>query len=266
MPQLSLPAAGLHVRIHGPAAGFPVVLLHGYPLDGAMWRAQVNPLASAGFRVIVPDLPGHGQSPVQDPCSIESMAAAVLSLLDRLKVTRSHVVGFSMGGYIALDIAIRHPERVARLVLMDTRAEADTPQGRDGRMALLREMVGRPGVKVLANAMMPNLLTEETRAQRGLLAEEVRTMMLRQPIEGERAAMMALAERPDRRKELGKVAAPTLVLVGEHDKVTPPASAQAIATGISGATAETIPGAAHLTPLERPEEVNERLLRFLSQD
>ena len=263
MPQLTIPAKGLNVRVHGPATGQPVVLLHGYPLDGAMWRAQVNPLATAGFRVVIPDLPGHGQSPVQDPCSIASITDAVLAELDRLKLGKCHVVGFSMGGYVALDLAIRHPGRVARLVLVDTRAEADTPQGRDGRMALLKEMVGRPGVKVLSNAMMPNLLTAETRTNRPLLAEEVRNMMLRQPIEGERAAMMALAERPDRRNDLAGIHAKTLVVVGSEDKVTPPASAQVLADGIKGARLETIPGAAHLTPLEAPQAVNDLLLGFL---
>jgi pimeloyl-ACP methyl ester carboxylesterase len=239
------------------------LLLHGYPLDGAMWRAQVNPLASAGLRVIIPDLPGHGQSPVQDPCTIEGMADAVLRELDRLKVRKCHVVGFSMGGYIALDIAIRHPERVNRMVLLDTRAEADTPQGRDGRMALLNEMKGKAGVKVLSNAMMPNLLTEATRTNRPLLAEEVRNMMMRQPLDGERAAMMALAERPDRRKDLGHIKAHTLILVGEHDKVTPPASAQVLADGIKASKLEVIPGAAHLSPLEAADEVNKHLLAIL---
>ena len=258
-----MPSRGLFVRIHGPADGHPVLLLHGYPLDGAMWRAQLNVLATAGHRVIIPDLPGHGQSAVQDPTSITGMADAVLAELDRLKIRRCDVVGFSMGGYIALDLAIRHHERVGKLVLIDTRAEADTPQGRDGRMALLKEMVGKPGPKVLATAMMPGLLTPETRAQRALLAEEVRNMMLRQPIEGERAAMMALAERKDRRKELGEIKAKTLVLVGEHDKVTPPASAQVVADGIKGAKLEVVKAAAHLSPLEAADAVNELLLKFL---
>jgi pimeloyl-ACP methyl ester carboxylesterase len=263
VPQLSLPSKGLHVRVHGPADGPAVLLLHGYPLDGAMWRAQLNPLAGAGFRLVVPDLPGHGQSPVQDPCTIADMTDAVVAEMDRLKLHKAHVVAFSMGGYVALDLAIRHPERVGRLALLDTRAEADTAQGRDGRMALLKEMVGKAGVKVLCNQMMPGLLTPETRAQRPLLAEEVRNMMMRQPIEGERAAMMALADRGDRRKELGHIKAKTLVLVGEHDKITPPASAQVIADGIPGAKLEAIPGAAHLSPLENPEAVNRHLLAFL---
>ena len=265
MPQVDLGDRGLSLRVHGPASGEAVLLLHGYPMDSTMWRFQVPALVTAGYRVFAPDLPGAGHSPVRDPVSVAAMADAVLAALRPHKAQRLHVVGFSMGGYVALDLALRFPDRVASLVLVDTRCEADSPQGREGRMNLLREMAGPTATKVLANVMVPKMLTEATRNEARLLVEEVRDMMLRQPAAGVRALMMALADRPDRRGELGAIRAPTTIVVGAEDKVTPPESAKVMQEGIRGSQLHVVDQAAHLVPMERPDALNRILVQALAQ-
>jgi 3-oxoadipate enol-lactonase len=111
--------------------------------------------------------------------------------------------------------------------------------------------------------MAPKMFTEATRTRQRLLAEEVRDMMLKQSKLGVMAAIAALRDRPDRTPALRQIQVPTLILVGDHDAVTPPSEAQAMAAAVPGAKLVTIPGAAHLAPMEQPEAVTTALLDWL---
>lgn len=258
---------GLSHAVHGPRDGPAVLLVHGFPFDRAMWRFQVGPLTSAGYRVVVADLPGFGRmeevaAPVAPLDSVDAMAAELWRLLDRLRIAKAAVVGFSMGGYVALAMAAQEPSRLLGLALLDTRAEADSEAGRAKRDEAIAQVLAQ-GTRPLAAAMMANQLTEATRASERLLAEEVRAMMLRQPKATVAAALKALRDRPDRRDLLPTLDAPVLVVVGDQDKVTPLDSAKTMLGAARRGELKVVEGAAHLSPMERPDEVNEALLGWL---
>lgn len=259
----------LSYAVHGPREGPALLLIHGFPFDRAMWRFQVGPLTAAGYRVVVAELPGFGRTEEvgkTDPPleSVDDMAASLVRLLDRLRIAKVVPVGFSMGGYVALAVAAQAPDRLSGLALVDTRAEADSSEARHKRDATIADVVAH-GTRALATAMLANQLSEATRKDERLLVEEVRAMMLRQPKATVAAALKAMRDRPDRRELLKQLRVPVLVVVGEHDPITPPAAAQVIADSSKDAELVVVPGAAHLSPMERPQELNEALIAWLGK-
>lgn len=249
-------------QVYGPRDGPAVLLVHGFPMDRQMWRFQVNALATAGLRVVVPDLAGFGRSEgMQD--SVDGHARDLVAVLDRLRIQKATVVGFSMGGYVALAFAAIAAARLDGLVLVDTRAGADSPEGRSKRDALIAE-VEAAGPRGLAMKQVETQLTEATRTTQRLLVDEVRMMMLRQPKAAVVAALKAMRDRPDRMQLLTSIGVPALVLVGSEDKVTPLDAAKAMADALPNAELQVIDGAAHLSPMERPHDVNAALIDWFA--
>jgi len=247
------------------ADGPTLVLLHAFPLDREMWRPQLGALAGAA-RVLAVDLPGFGHSPAgTTPFAIESAADAVADLLDAVGgAGRVVVAGLSMGGYVAMAFARRHPDRLAGLVLADTRSEADDEAAKQGRAKMIA-LANEKGAAAVAEQMLPKLLSEATLANRPEVVETVRKLAARQTADGVANGLAALRDRPDATAGLDNVAVPTLILVGEHDAVTPPVLASAMGARIWGSLVVTIPGAGHLSNLENPEAFNAALLDFLAK-
>ncbi|HUR62638.1 MAG TPA: alpha/beta fold hydrolase [Candidatus Thermoplasmatota archaeon] len=256
------PAVPLHHTVTGPATGFPIVLLHGFPFDGRMWQGTAKALSEAGYKVVVPDLRGHGKSPVAASARMEEMARDVSALLESLGVRKAVVLGFSMGGYVALQMMARDPEVVRLAVLVDTRAEADTAAGKEGR-AELAAKVKETGMQAVVDAMLPKLLHPDTPAKRPGVANLLQEMMLEQPPAGAIAAIQGMAERPDMKGKLRFYQLPALVMVGEGDQVTPMESASSLAQAISYSQYEIVSGAGHAMPLEQPAEFHRILLGWL---
>lgn len=254
----------LAYRERGRGQPSTLLLIHGFPLDHRMWDAQSVGLADQA-RVIAPDLRGFGRSAaaVADPLTMDQHADDLAGLLDALKIGRAVVAGLSMGGYIALAFWRRHRARVQALVLADTRAEADAPAARANRDAAAAK-VRAAGVAALAEDMLPRLLAPANLA-RPRLAERLRAMMVAQPAETVIAALAGLRDRPDSRPTLPTITAPTLVLVGEHDALTPAADAAALAAAIPAARLVVIPAAGHMSPVENPRAVNAALRTFLRE-
>lgn len=247
---------------HGPRHATTILLLHGFPLDHRMWRAQREALEKEGWRVVVPDLRGFGKAPAgRGPATMREYAGDVLRLADRAGIGRFVLAGFSMGGYVAFEVCRQAPSRIQGLALVDTRAEPDSDEARAGRAATA-EKVRAQGVGVVADAMLPKMLTPRAPPR---LVEEVREMMLAQKPEGVTHALHAMGARPDSRGTLAALRAPTLVLVGQEDAVTPPESSKTMAAVIPGARYQVVQGAAHLAPMERADEVNEALVRWLRE-
>lgn len=251
----------LAYQVHGPRDGPVVVLLHGFPLDRRMWRMQVGPLSAAGLRLVVPDLPGWGQSEGK-AASMEEFSRPVLQLLDKLKVDKATFSGFSMGGYVALALAALAPARTDGLILIDTRANADAPEDRIRREAAMADVEAH-GSRGLAMKQIETQLTAATRANQRVLVEEVRELLLSQSKEAVIAGLQAMRDRPDRLALLAQLDVPALILVGSEDKVTPLSAAQAMASAMKRATVQVIVASAHLTPMERPHEVNEAIIDWM---
>jgi 3-oxoadipate enol-lactonase len=251
-------ALDVEVRGEGPA----VLFIHGYPLDRSIWTHQLAALD--GWCGIAPDLRGMGRSDAPDlGYSMETYAADLAALLDRIGVEEVVLVGHSMGGYIAFEFLRRWRDRVRGLVLVDTRAEPDTPDGkkaRDAAAATAREQ----GAEAIAEAMLPKMLGASTLAGAPATVERVRSLMAATPVPGIAGALGAMRDRPDSTPMLPSLAGiPTLVLVGDEDEAIPPAQSRAMADAIPGASLVVIRSAGHLPTLERPVETSDALLAFL---
>jgi 3-oxoadipate enol-lactonase len=249
----------VEVRGDGPA----VLFIHGYPFDHTIWTHQIAALE--GWCRIAPDLRGMGQSDAPDlGYSMETYAADLAELLDLLGARDVVLVGLSMGGYVAFEFLRRWRDRVRGLVLMDTRAEADTPEARmsrDTSAATAREQ----GAGAIAEAMLPKVLGASTLAGRQAVVSRVQGMMAATPVAGMVGALAAMRDRPDSTSMLPELSGlPTLVIVGDEDEVTPPAAASAMAGAIPGANLVVIRSAGHIPPVERPVETTDALLAFLA--
>jgi pimeloyl-ACP methyl ester carboxylesterase len=168
-----------------------------------------------------------------------------------------------MGGYITFSYTVRYPMDLKALLLIDTRAEADTAEGKAGRAKMI-DAVRKEGSKSTADTMMPKMITPEAHHTRPQLAHRVRQMMEACPPLTIEHALEAMRDRRDFCDELPSIAVPTLILVGDGDVITTPAMAQTMHAGIRASKLVTIKGAGHLTPVEQPEQVSSALRQFLS--
>jgi pimeloyl-ACP methyl ester carboxylesterase len=254
--------SGRMVAYDDAGAGRPVVLLHAFPLSREMWKPQAESL-SKDCRILTPDLPGFGGSTgFLDEPSVNGMAVAVADFLDAVSVTEPVALGgLSMGGYVALAFARKYPDRIRALVLADTRAEADDATGKANRDKMIA-FAQEHSAADLIEQMMPKMLSEETWKNRPEVVEAIRRIASAQPIGGIVNALKALRDRPDARPGLDDIKAPALVVVGAKDALTPPALSQDLAVRIRGQI-EVIPGAGHLSNLEKPAEFTAAVRRFL---
>ena len=244
----------------GPA----VLLLHAFPLSSAMWRRQIEALRK-DYRFIAPDFRGFGSTPgFAGPPSVDQMADDAAALLDELKIQGPVVVGgLSMGGYVALAFARRHASRLRALILADTKAEADDAAAAANRDKMIDFASKNPSLAVIER-MLPGLVSPDAMAKRPEVAAIVRHIASVQAPAGIVGALKALRDRPDATPGLKNIAAPTLVIVGREDALTPPAHAEKLTAGIPGARLVYIEKAGHLSNLEQPEGFSEAMRMFLA--
>ena len=249
-------------------SGPTIVLLHAFPLDRRTWDHIVGPLAEAGWDVVVPDLRGFGESsygedgPDDEP-TLAIMAADVLAILDRLGVASAVVGGLSLGGYVAMELLRQEPSRVAGLVLIDTKATADSEAARDGRLQVAQQMLAAGNTKALARAMLPNLLGPTTHAERPEVVGVVRTIIESADPAGVAWAQRAMAARPDSLADLAAYIGPSIVLWGAEDTISPRAEQDLMVSALRDGRLAIVPGAGHLSPLEEPAAVVAEILDFL---
>ncbi len=244
-------------RAHGT-----LVLLHGFPLNPTMWDDQLS-LAACGWRIIAPELRGFGDGAGDPPtASIDDYAGDTLDLLDALHIDEAVVAGLSMGGYIAFAMFRRAPGYFRGLVLADTRAEADTSEGIEGRRRM-RQLVRDKAAPAVADELLPKLVCDQTRRSRPEVVDRLRAQIVHSSVAAIDGALAALMMRPDSTPTLGRIHCPTLVVVGEEDAITPPATSDGLCRGIAGAELVTIAGAGHMSNMEQPAVFNEALAGFL---
>lgn len=251
-------ATAVDVQGDGPA----ILFVHGFPLDRTMWRHLVAPLT--GRQRIAPDLRGMGLSDVPESgvYSMAEYADDLAALLEKLEVEEAVICGLSMGGYIALEFMRRHRGMVRALVLSNTRAEADTPEGRASRDEMI-QMVEREGSGVLADILLPKLLCPSSLSAMPQVVEHVRTMISGSPDAGVIGALRAMKERPDSSQLLQQIDVPTLVVTGREDQLIPVEHSRTMAEAIPGAQYTVIPEAGHLTPMEQPIATSRVIGEFL---
>jgi len=252
--------AEIHYEILGE--GPDLVLLHPFPTNHRFWMGVADMLA-ARYRTIAYDLRGHGDStPGSGPATMEKHAADLARLCEVNKVSKAIFAGVSIGGYVLLDFWRRHRERVAALILSDTRATADTEEGRAARLKSAEE-VQKNGPAAFLEGMVPKLLGQHTRDDRPDVVEAVRKMMAKTTGAGIVALQQGMAARPDSVPTLATINVPTLVLVGAEDTLTPPADAELIHQGIAGSRLEVIPLAGHLAIYEQRNSSGKVIREFL---
>lgn len=262
MPFVTVDGVRLVYDLRGQ--GIPVLWIHGFPLGRWLWDPQLEALAGIA-RSIAVDLRGFGGSGTPEgPYTMETYAADLRGLLDALGIERAVLAGLSMGGYVAFAFYAAYPERVRGLILADTRHQADTPEARANRYALI-ERIRAEGTPAAVEAFLPRLFGATTQRERPELVEALRRKMLTNPAAGLIGALQAMAERPDRTDLLPHIRVPTLVIAGEEDAVTPPDLARAMAEAIPGARLVVIPRAGHLANVEAPEAFNEAVRSFLQE-
>ncbi|MGB5294835.1 MAG: alpha/beta fold hydrolase [Thermoanaerobaculia bacterium] len=244
-------------------AGPVILLVHGFPLDHSMWSEQIDVLAIRN-RVIASDLRGFGESDGRDETTtMRQFADDLASLLEALDIReRITLCGLSMGGYVAWQFWKHHRDRLTSLILCDTRAACDTPEGALGRLALAKTVLAE-GALPVADSMLPKLF-----APRNLDSDPPYVASTKQVMESTRpttiaATLRGMAERPDMTAELPNIELPALLLCGEHDDLTPADEMRDVAKAMPDAMFRVIYGAGHMSPLERPERVNRLILEFL---
>jgi pimeloyl-ACP methyl ester carboxylesterase len=253
--------ARLHIREQG--SGAVALFIHGFPLDSTMWIDQLDALSDLR-RCIAPDLRGFGRSsPVTgDPLTMEELADDMASILDLVSEEQADVIGLSMGGYVAMAFAERHPQRLRSLALIDTRSGADSAQGKASRDAMAAHLV-QEGRTAIADAMQAGLLGPDAPIK---VQARLRSMVEGCPYETIVAALGGMRDRPDRTAGLASIAVPTAVIVGEQDGVTPPAESELMAAELSNCSLTVVPDSGHLTSIEQPVAVNVALRQLLLAD
>jgi pimeloyl-ACP methyl ester carboxylesterase len=259
MPTKIIRNATIHYIDQG--SGPAVVLLHGFPLDHRMWSGQIESLSSAGHRVIAPDFRGFGQSLPEGPFTMESLADDVHALVEQIGVIPFVLAGLSMGGYVALAYARKYPGSLRGLMLLDTKAEPDTAEGREGRGKMI-QLVRDKGSRAVGDAMQPKLLAANANPD---VVNRLREMTdATSPITIEHA-LVAMRDRPDHTGMLPSIQAPTLVITGDADAITPPAMCQTMQRAIPHSQLAIIRNSGHMTTMEEPEQVNDAMREFLSR-
>jgi pimeloyl-ACP methyl ester carboxylesterase len=241
----------------------PLLLVHGFPLDRTLWTTQVQGLADVA-RVIAPDLRGFGESGLPSGAvTMDTYADDLRGLLDALSIKNAVVCGLSMGGYIAFAFYRRNAHRVRGLILADTKAGPDSPEGRQGRDANIA-LARAQGAGAVGEKMMPKMITPKTATERADIANAARAVMARQSVAAVVSALEAMRDRPDSTPMLAQITVPTLVITGADDLLIPAKEAETMRAAIRGARRVTIPGAAHLANFEQPDAFNAAVREFLA--
>ncbi len=253
---------GVRLGYSDTGRGLAVVLVHGFANDRTLWREQVAVFRDR-YRVIVPDLRGFGESAPTDgrPVSMDEYADDIAEVLAHLGIERAVVGGISLGGYVALAFALRHRDRLAGLVLANTRAGADDPAWAQFREAMVRGIEARG-----ADAVVENYGDKPFRPDCDPgVRDRVRAMIRRQPVTGLVSGTRGMAQRPDRTAALATLEVPTLVIHGTEDRYVPAAEAEAMHAAIAGSTYVNLPGAGHFSCIDTPGPFNAALAMFLAR-
>jgi 3-oxoadipate enol-lactonase len=252
--------AEIAYRVLGEGAS--VVLLHPFPVNHEFWLPVARALA-VRFRIILPDLRGHGASGGgEGPATMEKHALDIARVMDDAEVGRAPMIGVSIGGYALFEFWRRFRGRVAALGLCNTKAPADSTEGRAGRLQAANEVLER-GTEPFFQSMIPRLLGKTTREARPDLVAGVLDMMRKMSAANVALVQRGMAERPDSVETLRTINVPALVITGDEDILTGVNEAELMRHYIAGSQMRVMPKAGHYSAWERPEDMTGLLANFL---
>jgi pimeloyl-ACP methyl ester carboxylesterase len=259
MPRIKSDDAEISYHVLGD--GPPIILLHPFPANHEFWLPAAQSLLTR-YRLILPDLRGHGDSDIGDgPATMRKLAADIVRVMDDAGVDRSAFAGVSIGGYALFEFWRRHRDRVSALVLCNTKARADSGEARSARLQSATEIMER-GTEPFFETLIPKLLGETTRNTRPDLVEGALRMMRKMSAEDVAMVQRGMAQRPDSVSTLKMISVPTLIVSGEEDLFAGAAEAELMRQNILGSKVKIIPKAGHYSAWERPKEVGELLREF----
>ncbi len=242
--------------------GPPVVLLHPFPVNHEFWLPVAETLATR-YRLVMPDLRGHGESGVGDgPATMEKHAADIAHVMDNANVGRAPLAGVSIGGYALFEFWRKHRGRVAALGLCNTKAPADGPEARGGRLQAANDVLER-GTEPFFESMIPKVLAKTTREMRPDLVEGALRMMRQMSPEDVAQVQRGMAGRPGSIETLKTINVPTLLVTGDEDPMTGVKEAEFMRQHISGSQLRIIPKAGHYSSWEQPQDAAKLLRQFL---
>jgi pimeloyl-ACP methyl ester carboxylesterase len=261
MPYRTINNALLSYQEQG--TGRPLVLVHGFPLDHRIFDDQIAALSKSN-RVIAPDLPGFGQSKSDKPFTLASLADDLHELLAAMNALPCTLGGLSMGGYVALAFTKKYQKDLSALMLIDTRAEGDTLEGKAGREKMI-QTVRAQGSKPIAEQMLPKMFAPDTLKGADARVRKLNEIMEHCPPKTIEHALAAMRDREDYDSFLPSITVPTLIIVGELDAITPPKMAQGMKEKITNSTLVQIAGAGHVATMEKPDDVSNAIAAFMKQ-
>jgi 3-oxoadipate enol-lactonase len=262
--QALLNGLGTYYVDTGNPGALPVVLVHGLAFDHQTWQPQID-LLKQHYRVIAYDLRGHGRTGAGDgQYTHKQYVDDLMALLAYLKIDRAVLCGLSMGGAILLRTYELFPEHVQALILCDARSEADTNEAKYSREKNIQAIKGE-GLRPFVEQFLKTVFTTSSFTTHSEAIELVRRIMLNASPLGVCGALLAQAARTDTTPILSKIKVPTLIMVGEEDRVTPPSISRAMHEKIPNSELRIIPKAGHIANLENADEFNRYLLQFLGK-
>jgi len=239
-----------------------VVLLHPFPANHDLWKPAAEALVSR-YKVILPDLRGHGDSGIgEGPATMEKQAVDIARVLDHEEVGRAPFVGVSIGGYVLFELWRKYRARVEALVLCNTKAQADNPEARSGRLQAAAEVMER-GTEPFFEGLVPKLMGKTTCNTRPDLVEGALRMMRKMSPEDVAMVLRGMAERPDSTETLKTIDVRTLIVTGDEDTFTGVPEAEVMRRDISGSQMKVVAKAGHYSPWEQPGEVGKLVRQFL---
>jgi len=260
MPQVRSGDADIFYEVLGD--GPPVLLLHPFPANHELWRPAAQALITR-YRVILPDLRGHGDSGAgEGPAHMAKHAADIARILDHEDIGRAPFVGVSIGGYVMFECWRKYRGRIAALGLCNTKAPADTPEARAGRLQAATEVMER-GTDAFFKATAAKLLGKTTYNTRPDLVEGALRMMRKMSPEDVASVQQGMAERPDSVETLKTINVPTLIVTGDEDTLTGRGEAELMQRNISGSQLKVVAKAGHYSPWEQSGELGRMIRQFL---
>ena len=261
-PSQKLKSSDAEIAYWTLGAGTPVVLLHPFPAHHEFWLPVAEAL-STRYRMILPDLRGHGESAVgEGPATMEKHAADIARVMDDANLGRAPLVGVSIGGYVLFEFWRKHRGRVAALGLCNTKAPADGPEARAGRLQAANDVLER-GTEPFFESMIPKLMGRTTRETRPDLVEGALRMMRKMSKENVAQVQRGMAARPDSIETLKTINVPTLLVTGDEDLMTGVNEAELMRSHIANSQLRVIPKAGHYSPWEQPQDAAKLLRQFL---